>query len=183
MNKTCKNCGEPLTRKQGEAQSAFARRRSCGRSCSAKARYSAPSEARPYRSRLGQHWLGAAQFLAEGMCLRLAKRDRREIGDGFWNSEAWAKEFVLQTVHASKLLKDFSLEAIIAALKTTRGQKVYSLGLRSVIVPLAKLEQERLDRAAKAREEAPVVEEAPASDSARPQIQTGNSILAKLKGL
>src|SRR5687768_14677129 len=104
------------------------------------------SQKRPFRSSYGGGWITAQQLLAEVICARIARRDNVELVEGFWKSPRWSRECRLQLVLAASLLKEFSVAAVLAALKTTRGKRLYSLGLKSVLVPLIQAEQERLDR-------------------------------------
>jgi len=141
-----------------------------------------PTSGRPYKSRFGGGYISGVQYLAENMCARLARRDRVELHERFWKSARWEKEFRLQTVHAAKLLKDYSMEAIIAALQTTRGKQVYSLGLKSVLVPIIKDEQEKLDRKKAASEVKVQVETPPpAAEPPRPNFVGKQTLLGKLR--
>jgi hypothetical protein len=84
------------------------------------------------------------------MTARVADRDRYKLPDRFWleKGSKWELEFRQQARKAAELLKDYSIQAIIAALRSTRGKKVYSLGAKSVLVPLIKAEQKVLDHKA-----------------------------------
>ena len=147
----------------------------------------------PYPSRYGGGWISPVRFIAETMCARLAQRDRVELRERFWLSERWGREYRLQTVHASRLLKEFSTEALMAALRTTRGRQVYSLGLKAILVPLIRDEQKRLDIKAKAAEVmAQATPKTPPTESddklptvigPRPQMIRKDSILAMLRDL
>jgi hypothetical protein len=149
------------------------------------------SEQRPFKSRFGAGWITPIQYLAENMCDRIARRDRVQLTDHFWlGSKAWDKEFCLQTVHASVLLRKFQVEAILAALRTTRGKNLYSLGLKSVLIPLIEREQLRLDtekKAAAVKVEAEPAAPAPVEpaqvEQPRPALPAQNSLLGKLRDL
>ncbi len=79
-------------------------------------------ESRAFVSRFGAGRLSPAQFLAEGMCARQARRDRVELPDHFWAcSTKWADEFLRQTIHATRFLNEFSVAAIIGALRPPPG--------------------------------------------------------------
>jgi hypothetical protein len=151
------------------------------------------SQKTPYLSRYGGGWISPVRHLAETMCDRLAQKDRVELPERFWLSGSWGREYRLQTVHASRLLKEFSTEALLAALRTTRGRQVYSLGLKSVLVPLIRDEQTRLDNKAKAAEvmaratpKTPLTEsngQVPTAIGPRPPIISKDNILSRLRDL
>lgn len=103
------------------------------------------TEKRPYLSRFGAGNISPVQWLAESMCDRLARRDKVTLPHHFWNLPRWEKQFVLQTVHAAKLLKSYPIEFILAALRTTQGKTIYSLGFRSKLIPLIEEEKRKDD--------------------------------------
>lgn len=69
----------------------------------------------------------AAQYLAEMVCERVALKKKVDLHYRFWLSEEWQKEYKGQITAANKLLKRFDMKAIIHALLTTSGRKIYSL--------------------------------------------------------
>lgn len=69
----------------------------------------------------------AAQYLAELICERLAKKKKKDLHYRFWLSPEWEKEYKGQIAAANKLLSKFDIKHIIAALSTYHGQKIYSL--------------------------------------------------------
>lgn len=71
--------------------------------------------------------VSAAQFIAEIICERLAKKNKKDLHYRFWLSSEWEKEYKGQIAAANKLLKDFPAKQIIDALKSSKGQKIYSL--------------------------------------------------------
>lgn len=68
-----------------------------------------------------------AQYLAELICERLAKKKKKDLHYRFWLSPDWEKEYKGQITAANKLLSRFDIKYIIAALSTYHGQKIYSL--------------------------------------------------------
>lgn len=142
----------------------------------------------PYQSRFAGGWLCASQFLAESMVARVARKDHTELPDRFWLKEKWLKEYRLQVKHASVLLETFEAAAIIAALRTTRGRGVFSLGAKSILMPLIRAEQERLGRQAVAQEQAALAAPEspaplPANEAPRPAFAPRSSVLSKLRDL
>jgi hypothetical protein len=142
-------------------------------------------ESRAFVSRFGAGRLSPAQFLAEGVCARQARRDRIKLPNHFWaSSKRWADEFLRQTVHATRLLTEFSAEAIVGALRTRRGRQIYSLGRRAALVPLVRIEQERLHRPKAVEKAHAESRPRPAgAERPRPLFITQKSTLEKLREL
>lgn len=72
-------------------------------------------------------FVSAAQFISEMICERLAKRLKKDLHYRFWVSEEWEKEYKGQIAAANKLLRKYEPRAIINALLTDAGRKIYSL--------------------------------------------------------
>jgi hypothetical protein len=68
-----------------------------------------------------------AQFITEIICERKAQKDRLDLHYRFWVHNKWAAFFRNQIGSAHKLLKTYSAKAIIRALNTDQGKKIYSL--------------------------------------------------------
>lgn len=86
------------------------------------------SEKSKYPSRYSpKGWVSAPQYITEFVCEKKAQADRKELPIKFWEIDEWKKYFQYQITLANKLLKDFSEEAVIAALKDNRSWKTYSL--------------------------------------------------------
>jgi hypothetical protein len=104
-------------------------------------------EKHPYKSRFAVNlWVRPEQYLAENMVARLATRDKYQLPDRFWaKSDRWGREFKRQAMEAATLLKEFSIQALIAALNTTRGKQMYSFGAKKTLLPLIRDEQRRID--------------------------------------
>lgn len=71
--------------------------------------------------------VSAAQYLAELVCERVAKKNKKDLHYRFWLNKEWEKEYKGQIAAANKLLRRYDLTFIIQALKTDKGQKIYSL--------------------------------------------------------
>lgn len=69
----------------------------------------------------------AAQFITEMVCERLAQKNKIDLHYKFWLSEDWQKSYKNQIPAANKLLKKYSAKAIIDALLSPVGKKIYSL--------------------------------------------------------
>lgn len=69
----------------------------------------------------------AAQYLAEMICERVAKKNKKDLHYRFWLNKEWEKEYKGQIAAANKLLQKYDIKHIISALLTNHGQKIYSL--------------------------------------------------------
>ena len=72
-------------------------------------------------------WVSAPQYITEFVCEKKARTEQKELPVKFWEIKEWRNYFRYQITLANKLLKDFSEEAVIAALKDSRCWKTYSL--------------------------------------------------------
>lgn len=68
-----------------------------------------------------------AQYIAEFICERKAKKLKVDLHYRFWLSKEWEKEYKGQIAAAHKLLKKYDCKSIIKALSSTQGIKIYSL--------------------------------------------------------
>jgi len=83
-----------------------------------------------------QGWVSAPQYITEFVCEKKARKDNIDLPIKFWEIKEWKNYFRYQITLANKLLKEFSEDAIMAALKDNRCWKTYSLRspfLRSII--------------------------------------------------
>jgi len=71
--------------------------------------------------------VSAAQYITELICERKALRDKKDLHYRFWLSKEWAAFFRNQIGTAHKLLKKYPDKAIVNALLTNQGKKIYSL--------------------------------------------------------
>lgn len=124
--RTCPACLKPLTRREGEAPSAFARRITCGGPCRSSSRWQRPMNDCIYPSRFGGY-VTAPVYLAEFICTRQAARRRTVLSSRWWEQPAWKKVFSLQIILANRLCRQFSPQAVSAALRSPRGRGIYSL--------------------------------------------------------
>ncbi len=88
----------------------------------------------------------AAQFITEIICERKANTTKEDLHYRFWIQKKWQTFYKNQIGSANKLLKNYPAKAIIKALNTETGKKIYSLRaphLPAIIEQQAKLiEQE-----------------------------------------
>ena len=81
-----------------------------------------------YQSRHGGGWITPAQFLAELMCERFAKKNGQDIPPKFWYKDPWKKEFFKQLSIANRLLEKYDPAIVSKALRSPEGKKIVSLG-------------------------------------------------------
>ena len=88
----------------------------------------------------------ASQYIAELCCLRQAEKEN--VGRpayALWNTEKWQKEFKKQIISASKLLKKYDEKAILNALNSSRGRRIFSVSPKWVH-EIIEEEQKKLDK-------------------------------------
>jgi hypothetical protein len=98
-----------------------------------------------YTSRYTDRKITAAQRIAEIVCEKLADKEKKVLTDKFWNKPEWEKVYKQQLYLANSLLKLYSAEAIIAALRDKRAYDVYSLGADFVLDKIFQEEQAKID--------------------------------------
>ncbi len=81
-------------------------------------------------------WISKSQYLTECLCVLIAKRERSELFDQFWNKEPWKAIFRRQVPLAVKLLKEYPVEVILATLRDRRCWKIHSFGAKWLLKPL-----------------------------------------------
>lgn len=85
-----------------------------------------------------------AQYITEYVCENNAAMTERELPNNFWELHDWKTYFAFQAVIANRLLKEYSGVAIIAALKSWQGKRIYSLQAPQLI-RLIQQEEARLE--------------------------------------
>ncbi|MAF25011.1 hypothetical protein CL634_05485 [bacterium] len=107
-----------------------------------------------YKHKTNGQACNAAQYIAEMVCLREA--ERMNVGRpayALWNTDKWKKKFQSQVTKAYQLLKKYSDKAIINALNSYKGKKIYSLRVK-FLEPIINSEQNRLNKIDKLRKPA-----------------------------
>ena len=84
--------------------------------------------------------VSAAQFITEIICENKALKDKKDLHYRFWTNKEWAVFYRSQIASAHKLLKQYSPQAIIKALKNSKARKIYSLRAPHLI-PIIEREQ------------------------------------------
>lgn len=87
-----------------------------------------------YKSNYTDQPITAAQFLAETMCERIAKKNNKVLKYKFWTEPEYKKIFQRQIVAANQLLKEIDVKDIMNFLRSKNGKNIYSLGLKAPIL-------------------------------------------------
>lgn len=85
--------------------------------------------------------VSAAQYITEIICEQKAKLDKADLHYRFWTSKKWSAFYRNQIGTAHKLLKTYSAKAIIRALLSERGQKIFSLRAPHLIAMIQEAEE------------------------------------------
>ena len=132
-----------------------------------------------YKSPSTGDYCTGAQYIAEMMCQRMAEKDNEgSLAYKFWNTKKWQKTYQLQVIAANRLVEKYEERAIIAALKSKRGLKIYSLRFPT----LKAMIEEQVEVPKKQDKEKPVIDHA--ASSAKPRKPFGQkSSIQKLREL
>lgn len=97
-----------------------------------------------YPSKYTDTNVGPAAYLAELICERIAAKNKKALPYKFWKIDEWKRVYASQIQAAHSLMKLYSVEAIIAALKIKKS--VYSLRV-AWMDQYYQAEQVRIDKA------------------------------------
>jgi predicted RNA-binding protein with PIN domain len=98
-----------------------------------------------FESRYGGGFVTPAQYITECLCVLIARSNRKELQDNFWNDDEWRKTFRYQVTLANRLLKKYPPEVILATLRDRRCWKVKSFGANWLLGPILKEKQQEHD--------------------------------------
>ena len=88
----------------------------------------------------------AGQYIAEMMCVREAESATEGMpAHKLWNTNKWKNKYRSQVTKAYQLLQKYNEIAIINALKTPEGKKIYSLR-NARLKTILNREQKKLDK-------------------------------------
>jgi len=131
-----------------------------------------------YKSHYTDKLVTEAQYITERICENKVQMKGEELPKQFWNLPEWRVFFVRQHTLANRLLEIYDGAAIIRALKTYAGKKIYSLQAPHLDDLLRK--EQRLYEAEQAKlQEAAPVERKSTTEKPRPR-QLEKNILSKL---
>lgn len=115
-----------------------------------------------------------AQYLAEYMCERIAKKEGAQLPMRFWQLSHWKKVFLLQVLKANEWLKEYDMSVIMKGLRSPAAAKIYSLGFKSGLKPIfdrqVKIEKGRVP------EQVTIIEESNIMEKPRPTISKRNTL-------
>jgi len=98
-----------------------------------------------YPSNYDGGWVSASQYITECLCVLIAKRERKNLDDQFWNKEPWTAIFRRQVPLAVKMLTQHPPEVILSVLRDRRSWKVNSFGANWLLKPLLTQKQREYD--------------------------------------
>lgn len=96
------------------------------------------------------------QYITELICENRAKSLNKDLPMKFWNLEEWKQYYIYQIKICDRLLRKYEATAIVNALKSQQGQKIYSLKvgwLENIIYA----EQEKLNSQRKRPKKMPTI--------------------------
>ena len=72
-------------------------------------------------------WVTSAQYIIELVCEKKAESEQTRLPVKFWNLPKWQNYFKIQLRKCHSLLKKYDEKAIIRALNSQEGKRIYSL--------------------------------------------------------
>ena len=72
-------------------------------------------------------YVSEAQYITEIICENKARIEKLDLHYRFWTTKKWSAFYRNQISSAHKLLNQHTSEAIVAALLSDKGKKIYSL--------------------------------------------------------
>ena len=103
------------------------------------------SMSKKFQSLYSDSKVTAAQYLTECLCLLVAKQEKKELPEKFWNEPYWNKFFRRQVGLANALLKEYDVDVIISSLKDRRMWGLKSFGAKFKLEPILKEKQKKFD--------------------------------------
>lgn len=79
-------------------------------------------------------YIRADQYLVELIMTRNAKKNKESLPHKFWNIPKFGKQFRMQIKFANELLSEYSEAEVFAALRSKKGQCIYSLGAKKTMI-------------------------------------------------
>lgn len=127
-----------------------------------------------------------AQALVDIVLERMFAKRGLKLTKKYWQREECLRDYKLQLIYASSLLKLYSFQAIINALRSKQGLNIWSLNAKW-LDPIIKIEQAKIDKKEKEITESiknspvKITEPTVQGNSIRPTFKTKQSILDKLE--
>lgn len=112
-----------------------------------------------YKSKYSNGLVDAPHYITELICEKIANQKQLRLTQSFWDFLEWKTIFGKQLLLAKALLKIYSANAIIAALKNPLSNYVYSLGLQSILDPIIQAEEAKIKETEKLAQSVKTVDE------------------------
>ncbi len=80
-----------------------------------------------YKSPVDGRECKAPHYVADLMCSRMGHKNGEQLTDKYWNKPQWESVYKQQLIAVYGLLKIHDESAIIGALNSKEGQRIYSL--------------------------------------------------------
>lgn len=87
-----------------------------------------------------------AQYVTEELCSHIASQDRTSLCSQFWQLPKWKKVFQVQVIYAARLLRFYSVEAILLAIHDARCKWIKSLTNKKLITVTKEYQQKLNDK-------------------------------------
>lgn len=71
-----------------------------------------------YKSNYTDQLVTAPQIIAEKICENKSKKEKKILGEKFWNTDKWQKVFIKEVILANRLLKLYSPDVILKAIQS-----------------------------------------------------------------
>ncbi len=110
----------------------------------------------------------------------MAKTERKELQDRFWQREPWKNVFRRQVPLAVELLKEHPPEVILSVLRDRRCWKIRSFGAKWLLGPLLKEKQREYDVKKSQHKEDNKLEKTQTTQKPRRPKGENKSLLSKL---
>lgn len=133
-----------------------------------------------YPSNYGGGWVSASQYLTECLCVLIAKNEKKELSDKFWNNQPWKNIFRRQTPLATNLIKDYSPEVVLSVLRDKRCRKIRSFGANWLLGPMLE-EKNKEYLAIKSQQTKEIKEKTTTTEKPRKSRNNKKSLLSYLK--
>lgn len=136
-----------------------------------------------YNSAHGEKILTAEEYIAELVCENIAKRNRISLPNSYWSRPEWKEHFSKQRLLATGLLKLYPERAVISALKNPLAKNITTLGLQSVLDPVIKAEEAKLNHIQEISQLKKIQTVPTKQEPPRKPFGVSQSLLARLRSL
>lgn len=132
-----------------------------------------------FHSKYCERSIGAAEFITELICEKIAIRERKPLSTNFWLNSFWTPIYKKQLHIAKSLITIYPYQAIINALKNPKSEKIYSLGMATSLDPIILEEIKKYEILSQKK----TIDSNTSIEQPRSQCKTNKSIIGKLRNL